>query len=416
MAAVTFSLAVDAWCWVTGVARAAGAAGAARARSRRSAAAASGPRRGGLATACRIQCSSRVRCSSRAGRAPEATRTLRRCRRVLLSGSSSRAAWVSGRCPVASPVSRARTLSRRIHPRAIAGRPTSARACLSGSRPARTRPVPGSASRWSTWSWRWQRRHARGQEPPGIAAARAGLPEAGTGCRAVGAERLVAGSCLDRGEVPAAASSEAQERAQAPHQGWPVTLEIMPGAVRPQTAQVSTWRGLQLPQTGPSGVRTATRCRRPQRTQSSRLSGSLIRQYGHSGCPSGVREAGSQTRPQRPHGTARERAVQARQARCPFTSLLKVTTRPQSGQAGRLIRVAPASQSASISRRIIGKAALAPSPVSSPGSSSRAQASFCRCAALVTTCPSTALTVPVSRPGSAAVMTATSRSRGSRGS
>jgi hypothetical protein len=43
-----------------------------------------------------------------------------------------------------------------------------------------------------------------GQEPPGIAAARACPPEAGAGCRAAGAERLVAGSRLCRGKVPAA--------------------------------------------------------------------------------------------------------------------------------------------------------------------------------------------------------------------
>jgi hypothetical protein len=70
----------------------------------------------------------------------------------------------------------------------------------------------------------------------------------------------------------------AQELAQVVHQGVPVTLEIMHGAVRPQIVQFMTWRGLQLPQTGPSRVRVATRCRRPQREQSSRLDGSLIRQ------------------------------------------------------------------------------------------------------------------------------------------
>ena len=40
-------------------------------------------------------------CSSRGGSAPVATRTLRRCLIVLLSGSSSRAAWVRARSPAA---------------------------------------------------------------------------------------------------------------------------------------------------------------------------------------------------------------------------------------------------------------------------------------------------------------------------
>ncbi len=66
-----------------------------------------------------------------------------------------------------------------------------------------------------------------------------------------------------------------------------------------------TLRGLQLPQTGPSGMRVSTCRLRPQRTQSSRLTGSLLRQYAHTGCPPGSRDAGSLTRPQRAHGTAR---------------------------------------------------------------------------------------------------------------
>jgi hypothetical protein len=104
----------------------------------------------------------------------------------------------------------------------------------------------------------------------------------------------------------------AHDRAHAAHQGWPVILETMQGVVRPQTEQVETSRGLQVPQIGPSGVRVRTRCRRPQRVQSSRLIGSLIRQYGHNGCPWVSRAAGSHTRPHWMQGTARARAKQLR--------------------------------------------------------------------------------------------------------
>jgi hypothetical protein len=105
----------------------------------------------------------------------------------------------------------------------------------------------------------------------------------------------------------------AQRFWQAPHQGWPVAVEITQGTVRPQIAQFMVLQGRQAPQSGPSAVRVATRLRRPQAEHSSRLAGSLTRQSGHNGLPSASRVAGSRTLPQREQGTALALATQLRQ-------------------------------------------------------------------------------------------------------
>jgi hypothetical protein len=67
------------------------------------------------------------------------------------------------------------------------------------------------------------------------------------------------------------------------HQGWPVAVETTQGTVRPQIAQSMIFQGRQLPHSGPLAARVATRLRRPQATQSSRLAGSLTRSYGQFG-------------------------------------------------------------------------------------------------------------------------------------
>jgi hypothetical protein len=151
----------------------------------------------------------------------------------------------------------------------------------------------------------------------------------------------------------------------------------MQGTVRPQTLQAAIVLGMQVAQIGPSAPRVLTRCRRPQRTQSSRFIGSPVRQFGHNGAPSASRAAGSRTAPQRAQPTALAWARQFRQIRSPSPRLLKVTTRRQRGQAGRWMPVAPASHSASISLSTMGKGAFAPSPVSNSGAAAMAQASFC---------------------------------------
>lgn len=91
---------------------------------------------------------------------------------------------------------------------------------------------------------------------------------------------------------------------QRSHQGCPVARDISQGAVRPQCPHSWISFGLQLGQRTPSASRTATGRRRPQPTQTSRLTGSRIRQLGHSGCPAVSRVAGSRTAPQRAQGTA----------------------------------------------------------------------------------------------------------------
>ncbi|WP_218017675.1 hypothetical protein, partial [Nocardia arizonensis] len=70
---------------------------------------------------------------------------------------------------------------------------------------------------------------------------------------------------------------------QRSHQGWPVAREMSHSAVRPQIPHSAVILGRQLPHRGPSGSRVATGTRRWQPTQSSRLTGSRIRQFGHSG-------------------------------------------------------------------------------------------------------------------------------------
>ena len=191
-------------------------------------------------------------------------------------------------------------------------------------------------------------------------------------------------------------------------------LETMPDLACPQIVQARIFRGTQVGQTGPPDVRVLTGLRRPQRAHRSRLAGSVLRQCGQSGRPCSSRAAGSRTVPHLPHGTALARAQQARQIRSPSRSLLSVTTRPQRGQAGRWMRVAPASQSAPINLSTMGNGAFAPPPVSSAGDSCNAHASFCRCAGLTTVASSAAVTTSAVRPGSAVVMTSVSTSRGSR--
>ena len=120
----------------------------------------------------------------------------------------------------------------------------------------------------------------------------------------------------------------------AEHHGLPVTFEITPGPVRPQTAQVRAGRGTHLPQSGPSGVRTCTGRRRPHSTQVSWLVGSVIRQCAHSGRPCSSRVAASRTAPHRPQGWARDFAVQSRHSHFPSIRLCRWTIRPQRGQGG----------------------------------------------------------------------------------
>jgi hypothetical protein len=92
--------------------------------------------------------------TSRSGSDPVATRTLRGCVRVLLAGSWSRVAWLSGRCPAANSVSKARTSLRRSQPSTVSARSTPAKAWFRACSSARTWPVAGSDS--NCWSRPWR--------------------------------------------------------------------------------------------------------------------------------------------------------------------------------------------------------------------------------------------------------------------
>ena len=54
----------------------------------------------------------------------------------------------------------------------------------------------------------------------------------------------------------------AQRCWQAVHQGWPVAVETVQGTVRPRSRSRMIFQGRQLPHSGPSAVRVATRLRR----------------------------------------------------------------------------------------------------------------------------------------------------------
>ena len=116
---------------------------------------------------------------------------------------------------------------------------------------------------------------------------------------------------------------------QAGHHGSPVRREVPQGRIWPQTEHSSAGSGGQEGQSGPSGLRVFTTRRRPQLTQTSRLTGSLIMQFAQTGRPWPSLVTGSRTAPQRAHGSARERAMQVRQTRTPSSGLSMRTTRPQ---------------------------------------------------------------------------------------
>jgi hypothetical protein len=96
----------------------------------------------------------------------------------------------------------------------------------------------------------------------------------------------------------------AQAREQDAHHGCPVIVEVRQGTSRPHTLQVEMGAVTHAAQIGPCSLRRLTRCRRPQRTHSSRLIGSLTKQNGHNGCPSASRAAGSRSEPHPEQGTA----------------------------------------------------------------------------------------------------------------
>jgi hypothetical protein len=249
-------------------------------------------------------------------------------------------------------------------------------------------------------------------ELPGLAADRAAVPERRVGVDAAGAQRLGTGAAPDRGDRAAAAAA-GPPRLAAVTPWLAVAREISHGPDRPQIPQVSLGRGRQLWHHGPSAVRAATRRRRRQPTQSSRLVGSLDRQFGHSGRPAASRVAGSRTAPQRAQSTAAVRAKQVRQIRCPPRSLDRATTRSQRGHDGRMMLLAWAAISSSMNRSTAGAGALVAAPVSRAGLSATAQASR-RCPAGRTVARARAASTCCGpSPGSSPVTTCTSSCVGS---
>ena len=189
---------------------------------------------------------------------------------------------------------------------------------------------------------------------------------------------------------------------QGGHHGSPVSREVPQGRCSPQTEQVSAGSGGQPGHSGPCGLRVFTTRRRPQFTQTSRLAGSLTRQFAHTGIPRASRAAGSLTLPHLEQGRARDLATQVRHSQRPSIGRCKAMTRPHCGHGGRMILVAPASQSLPISRSTDGTGVSAPAPVSRAGRSCSAQASWWRLPAWEAAAFTAAATIPGGRAGSMA--------------
>ena len=114
---------------------------------------------------------------------------------------------------------------------------------------------------------------------------------------------------------------------------------------------------------GPCGLRVFTTRRRPQLHADfkvGRVADQAVRAYGS---PVPVAGSGSQTRPHREQGRARDLATQLRHSRPPLIGRCSLMTRPHSGHGGRMILVAPASQSLPIRRSTDGTGVSAPAPV-----------------------------------------------------
>ena len=194
---------------------------------------------GALGDGRAIQRSSRAICSSRGGSVPMATRTLRRCSSGLPAGSSSRAAWVSGR--------RRRPSSRRIAGAALLSSQLSdggravpcRRGCRRGPAVAGGSRRPGRRAGHAAAAAAAQRAHrpavdaGRAARSPGSCARSRGRG----GCRSSTAARR---RCR-RGPARSARSRahRAQRCLHARHHGLPVALEITHGACVPQIEQVS---------------------------------------------------------------------------------------------------------------------------------------------------------------------------------
>ena len=263
---------------------------------------------------------------------------LRRCSTGLPAGRSSRVSWVSARC--AGLRARAGWPGRRC-----------GRARPRRCRGVRWRSVPGSSARssgrmWPSSSasssrsrcWTVQRAHrCWSQMTPGLRRSRGRCARirARVGCirRSRGASR-----------VPPRTGRTWPQPVQRAQRCWQASAPRSAGRRGDGAGCVAPAdrAGQRLATAGSSHsvarpVRTLTGRRRPQPTQISWLTGSLIRQYGHSGRPCSSRVAGSRTAPQRAQGCARVLAVQLRHNHFPPIGRCRWITRPQRGQAGRMI-------------------------------------------------------------------------------
>jgi hypothetical protein len=180
-------------------------------------------------------------------------------------------------------------------------------------------------------------------EPAGLPAARAVVPEGWIRAQATRAQRFAGGSAADRAVLPAThAPGPSLLACRAP--GSPVTLDISPGARRPQIEHVSALTGRHAGHSGPSGVRTLTGRRRSQPVHVYCLAGSVIRHLGTTVCrgrrgwrlPERLRRA-SRAR----HGTGTEPGHAVAAQPQPVTGLTRGITRPQCGQRGRRCRSRP---------------------------------------------------------------------------
>lgn len=197
-----------------------------------------------------IQRSSRARCSSRAGSAPVQTRMPRRCSTGLLCGISSRAWWVSRRCPLA----RSATLRTRCSSKASPGwcGPVGAREGLM----QRLQPADVAGPSSSSCRSRWSSAHRVQRPEERVRSMAPQLSQRGHGVEHEGRQRRAGRRRCRRGRPGRVRSpSRSPHRfRQAVHEGWPVAVETTQGSRRPQIPQSMIVRGWQPPQSGPPGV------------------------------------------------------------------------------------------------------------------------------------------------------------------
>ncbi len=201
------------------------------------------------------------------------------------------------------------------------------------------------------------------------------------------------------------------------HTGVPVAREmpIRPPPADPQMLQDRAGPGRQLWQTGPASVTAATRRRFPHLAQGFQLRGSRRQQFWQMGCPPSLQRATELTFPHRPQSRDRALLRHPPHRRSPSTGTSSRRCLPQRGQAGSTTAAAPARASALMNRKMPGKGARAPWPVSRSGWAATAAAMRRRPSGRAAAWPSAPRTTSGLSAGSSSAIRASRAPAGSPG-